>query len=117
MVLMSVLILTACGMDSAKTEEASPKEEKPVAAVGETTEAKTEGEPEMIIKISNGSSESAPTVITAVNVFKPMVEEATNGKVRVDVYAGAQLGDDTKATEACRAGELEMVNTSTAHHL
>jgi tripartite ATP-independent transporter DctP family solute receptor len=43
-----------------------------------------------------------------------MVEEKSNGRIKVEVYSGGQLGDDTKGTEACRAGELEIVNTSTA---
>ncbi|WP_317855591.1 DctP family TRAP transporter solute-binding subunit [Chakrabartyella piscis] len=111
---VSMLSLTACGgMSSAQSD--APAEE--AAAPVETEAAapvQADSEAEIVIKLSNGSSESAPTVVTATDVFKPMVEEATDGKVRIDVYASAQLGDDTKATEACRAGELEMVNTSTA---
>lgn len=113
--MMVTQALTGCGMDSAKTQEVTSA----APASGETTPGTQASgvdtsNAEVVIKLSNGSSESAPTVQAAINVFKPMVEEKTNGRVRVEVYYGAQIGDDTKATEACRAGELEMVNTSTA---
>lgn len=117
-VMLAAHLLAGCGMESAKTQDTAA-----AGAAGETTAVQQTSQDasgvdtsnaEVVIKLSNGSSESAPTVQAAMNVFKPMVEEKTNGKVRVEVYFGAQLGDDTKATEACRAGELEMVNTSTA---
>ena len=69
---------------------------------------------EITVRISNGSSASAPTVVAAETVFKPYVEEASNGRITVESYSGAILGDDTKSTEACRAGELEIASTSTA---
>lgn len=68
----------------------------------------------LVIRVSNGSSKGAPAVVEQLHTFKPMVEEASNGRIEIDVYSGAQLGDDTKATEACRQGELEIVSTSTA---
>ncbi len=68
----------------------------------------------LVIRVSNGSSESAPTVQAAINVFAPAVEEASNGRITVENYYSSVLGDDTKATEACRSGELEIASTSTA---
>lgn len=71
--------------------------------------------PEKItIRVSNGASESAPTVQASINVFAPAVEEASNGRITVENYYSSVLGDDTKATEACRSGELEIASTSTA---
>ena len=93
------LTLVGCGKSDSKS------------AAGE---AKSADDGKLVIRVSNGSSLGAPAVQEQINTFKPMVEEATNGKVEINVYYGATLGDDTKGTEACRSGELEIVSTSTA---
>lgn len=67
-----------------------------------------------VIKISNGISDKHPVYKAQVEVFKKMVEEETDGRYVVEVYHSNQLGDDVKATEALRAGTLEMTFTSTA---
>lgn len=117
-VMVAAQMLAGCGMDSAKTQAPAASDAAGTTAAAQGPAAGEAGvdtsNAELVIKLSNGSNESAPTVQAAINVFKPMVEEKTNGRVKVEVYYGAQIGDDTKATEACRAGELEMVNTSTA---
>lgn len=69
---------------------------------------------QITIKVSNGASESSPGVQAQTSTFKTMVEEKSKGRIKVEIYSGGQLGDDTKGTEALRAGELEIVNTSTA---
>ena len=68
----------------------------------------------LTIKLSNGASASSPGVVAQNSTFKKLVEEASKGTITVQVYSDNQLGDDTKGTEAVRAGDLEMCNTSTA---
>ncbi|MBK5200796.1 MAG: DctP family TRAP transporter solute-binding subunit [Spirochaetaceae bacterium] len=82
--------------------------------VTQTATSETTTPEKLVIRVSNGSSKGAPAVVEQLNTFKPMVEEASHGRIQIDVYSSAQLGDDTKATEACRQGELEIVSTSTA---
>ncbi|MDK2789439.1 MAG: TRAP-type transport system periplasmic protein, partial [Epulopiscium sp.] len=67
-----------------------------------------------VIKVGNGFAEKHPAVIALKEKFKPLVEQKTNGRYTVEVYHSNQLGDDVKATEALRAGTLEMCTTSTA---
>jgi tripartite ATP-independent transporter DctP family solute receptor len=67
-----------------------------------------------VIKVSNGVAQSHPVVVALNEVFKKIVEEKTKGRYKVEVYFSNQLGDDVKATEACRAGTLETCVTSTA---
>ena len=66
------------------------------------------------MKVSNGAGETSPGVKAQLSVFAPMVENNSKGNIGVEVYSGAQLGDDTTATEMVVAGQLEINNTSTA---
>ena len=77
--------------------------------------AETQGKTnEIVIKVSNGAGETSPGVKAQLTTFAPMVEKDSNGRVGVEIYSGAQLGDDTTATEMVVAGQLEINNTSTA---
>jgi tripartite ATP-independent transporter DctP family solute receptor len=46
--------------------------------------------------------------------FKELVEARSSGRIKVDLFASAQLGDDTKMMTSLRAGTLEMTCPSTA---
>lgn len=41
-------------------------------------------------------------------VFKRIVEELTNGKIKVSIFPNAQLGGDREAFEMVKAGSLQM---------
>ena len=80
-----------------------------------TNSTETQGKSnEIVVKVSNGAAESSPGVQAQLTVFAPMVEKNSNGRVGVEIYSAAQLGDDTTATEMVVAGQLEINNTSTA---
>jgi len=64
-----------------------------------------------VIRISIGLNEAHPEFL-GLKKFKEIVEAKTNGRYDVQLYANAQLGDDVKATEALRAGTLEMTGPS-----
>jgi TRAP-type transport system periplasmic protein len=98
--------LSGCGFDEVKKETTQDTSE--VSSGVDTSAA------ELIIKVSNGASESSPGVQAQISTFKTIVEEKSEGRIKIEVYSGSQLGDDTKGTEAVRAGDLEAVNTSTA---
>lgn len=77
--------------------------------------AETQGKTNpIVVKVSNGAGETSPGVKAQLSVFAPMVENNSKGNIGVEVYSGAQLGDDTTATEMVVAGQLEINNTSTA---
>ena len=116
--------LAACGLAGttapAESESSKPAAETP--ATTETTEvgpysssAETQGKTNpIVVKVSNGAGETSPGVKAQLSVFAPMVENNSKGNIGVEVYSGAQLGDDTTATEMVVAGQLEINNTSTA---
>ena len=126
--LVMVLGLTSCGLVG---QEAPAPAEKPAAsapaapstsgdaAAAErpvyTNSTETQGKSnEIVIKFSHGAAETAPPVKAALSMFAPEVEVNSKGRIGVEVYSNAQIGDDTTATEMLIAGQLEMVNPSTA---
>ena len=84
-----------------------------VGTYGSSAETQGKTNP-IVVKVSNGAGETSPGVKAQLSVFAPMVENNSKGNMGVEVYSGAQLGDDTTATEMVVAGQLEINNTSTA---
>jgi tripartite ATP-independent transporter DctP family solute receptor len=116
--------LAGCGLAATKTPagSSSASTSGTTPATGESTEvgpygssAETQGKTNpIVVKVSNGAGETSPGVKAQLSVFAPMVENNSKGNIGVEVYSGAQLGDDTTATEMVVAGQLEINNTSTA---
>ena len=90
---MMLLVLAACG---------GGKEE----GGGESGEAKT-------IRAGIGLNDQHPQYLALVK-FKEIVEEKTEGKIKVETYHSSQLGDDRTMTEALQLGSQEVTIPSTA---
>ncbi len=101
------------GSSAAGSVSGSGSEGGKVGAYGSSAETQGKTNP-IVVKVSNGAGETSPGVKAQLSVFAPMVENNSNGNIGVEVYSGAQLGDDTTATEMVVAGQLEINNTSTA---
>ena len=84
-----------------------------VGTYGSSAETQGKTNP-IVVKVSSGAGGTSPGVKAQLSVFAPMVENNSKGNIGVEVYSGAQLGDDTTATEMVVAGQLEINNTSTA---
>jgi tripartite ATP-independent transporter DctP family solute receptor len=103
MVLVLLLSMTACTQISkpAETPEAKAPESTSSDQAGDTKDA------EIVFKVGSGGSETLPMYIALKEVFKPMVEEKSNGRIKVELYPASQLGDDVKLIEQLRSGTLE----------
>lgn len=102
-VLSTVAVLFTGCLASNKTPEAA----KPTTAAPAAQTSKK------VIKISMGVNEQHPSYLGAKK-FGEIVGAKTNGRYDVQVYANAQLGDDIKATEAVKMGNLEMTAPSSS---
>jgi len=67
-----------------------------------------EGEP-VILKAALSQNPSEPQV-RAVERFAEMVEEGTQGRIRVEVYPNNQLGNQRDVVEGLQMGSVEMAN-------
>lgn len=101
---MMLLSLAACGNQSAPAATTADS-----AAPASGTE--TPAEPEYIIRYAFTSPQDSQVGMIAEG-FKTRVEEYSNGRIRVDMYPDAQLGDKAANLESVRAGELEMCDAS-----
>lgn len=93
--LVLVLTLSGCGQ---KTQEVKP-EEKP-----QESEPKQET---MVLKLAEVQPEDYPTTIGDKEMAR-IVEEKTNGRIKIDVYAGGQLGDEKSVIEAVQLGGIDF---------
>ena len=65
----------------------------------------------IVIKYANTVAPDHPNNIAALK-FAELVAEKTNGKVKVEVFPAAQLGNEKELIEACMLGSLHMFQAS-----
>lgn len=105
-----VIGLSGC-QNSAKQDPAPEKTKASQAAKSEETEKDVSSQNAIVIKIACGLAEGTPMVVGS-QVFEETLEKLTDGRFDVQVYANAELGDDTVVTEAVSMGTLEMCCTT-----
>ena len=66
-------------------------------------------EAEITLRIGHGSAENTDHPITIhCNAMKEYIEEKTNGRIKVEVYPGGQLGDTKSLFEMVQLGMLDF---------
>ena len=73
---------------------------------GDTTEAK--GIP---LKVATYYADTHPTSIALEEVFKPMIDEGTEGRYTVELYGNNGLGSETEFNEGVSLGTIECCVT------
>ena len=66
---------------------------------------------DIILKLADNHAEDYPTVL-GDKEFARLVEERSNGNIRVDIYPGGQLGSEENTIEQVQFGVIDMVRTS-----
>ncbi len=87
--------LVACGGNGTATSGASS------AAGGGSSSLKT-------IRVAHYFNEAHPNHKALVEVFKPAIEEGSNGDITVQVFPNSQLGDEEAMSNGVRNGTIEM---------
>ena len=103
--LIMVLSLVACG--GSKKEE--PKQEE--TQTEETTTPETPAEPEYVFRCSTNHAESF-NVSEALRYWSDLVLERTNGRIKIEIYYDAVLGDEKSAIEQTQYGGLEFARVN-----
>ncbi|OQP06219.1 ABC transporter substrate-binding protein [Geobacillus sp. 46C-IIa] len=98
-VAIGLLFLTACSPETTQGGDAAKGEAK--------------GIQQRVIKAGIGLNEDHPQGQGLLK-FKEIVEEKSGGKMKVQTYFSATLGDDLKMTEALQAGTQEITIPSTS---
>ncbi len=107
--------LTACGGSASSTPQttealAAESKEAPKEESKASAPAETEGE-SMTLRFATDSSED---YVSTVQIYKfaDEVKEKTNGRIDIQVYAGAQLGDEASCVEQATMGSLDFTKSS-----
>lgn len=66
------------------------------------------GGKQVVLKLANYYAESHPQNVALKEKFKPMLEKAANGTIKVELYPNNQLGAEKEFTEGVKAGTIEM---------
>lgn len=104
------LTLFGCGQSKTTTQPSASAG----AASADSSAAQGEENPTYTLRVALTVGMDNPRYIALSEVFKPQVEEKTNGAVTVELYPSSQLGTDTETTEAVMLGNLEMVAPSSS---
>ncbi len=92
----------AQGSSDATSPAANPAPSSSVAA-----------EPEVVLKLGHGLAETV-VLHQAMLSYAEKVAERSNGRIRVDVYANAQLGNERDMVEGMQLGTVDIVYSATS---
>ncbi len=100
LLLLTVLALSAC---SSKTSESN----------GGSGDSDTSAETEVqVITVAHQQPDSHPVHISFTEKLKPMIEENSNGQLKVEIYGGGQLGGERDVMEQTQAGQIHISHLS-----
>lgn len=91
---LGTLLLTGCGGSGPKGTEATSK--NPV-----------------VIRVGSTLASTHPATVALTKTFKPLVEEGSNGALKVEVYEGGTLGGEKELYDSVRNGNLQMCAVGT----
>ena len=104
-VLLTVLLVSLALVSCSKKEAASSS----TTAASTTSTASTQKT--MVLRYAENQPQDYPTTQAAYK-FAEMVEEKTNGRIKIEVYYGAQLGDEKAVIEQLQFGAIDFTRVS-----
>src|SRR5690625_3357251 len=100
---LAVIVLAACGNSNNEANSGSDS--------GSTNSDSNEAVDAVTLRLAENQPEDYPTTIGAKK-FAELVEEKTDGRYKIDVYAGAQLGDEKSAVEQLQLGSIDLARVN-----
>ena len=94
-VMFAIGVISGCGNKTATTSTDTAKQETPA----------------ITLRMADNQPEGYPTVL-GDREFAKQLEEKTNGRIKVEVYIGGQLGDENSTTEQVQFGAIDAIRTS-----
>jgi tripartite ATP-independent transporter DctP family solute receptor len=73
--------------------------------------SRSSAQAKLVLKASDVHPAGYPTVVAVENLGKKL-EQATNGRISVQMYASMQLGGEKEAIEQCQVGALQLGRVS-----
>jgi len=107
-----VSVLAGCGTTPAPA--ASSAAPTPVASSAPSKEAQPSPKPQadqIVLRLAENQPADYPTTLGDLE-FARLVEERTNGRIKIEVYYGAQLGDEKSVIEQVQFGAIDFARIS-----
>jgi tripartite ATP-independent transporter DctP family solute receptor len=95
-------ILAACSGGGTEKEQTS--------APGNNDSNEKEKDP-IVLRLADNQPDDYPTVV-GDKAFAKLVEEKTDGRIKVEVYSGGQLGDEKSVIEQVQLGTIDFARVS-----
>lgn len=104
--IICLFIVTACGSNTTNT---TPNEPQNSSSNNNSSQNSQNAEPEeqVVLRLAHDSAESSLYHIPAVKLAE-LVEEKTNGSVKIEIFPSAQLGAGRDLIENVRNGSIDM---------
>ena len=106
LVLAGIMMLSLAACGGSQSGSASSSSGSSSAASGSSGSAKA-----IPLKVATYYADSHPTSVALAEVFKPMVEEGTEGRYTVELYGNNALGGEAEFNEGVKMGTIEMCIT------
>lgn len=103
--------LAACGGGSTASSAPASTQAAPAPSAADTAESEKAAGPEYVIRYAFTSPQDSQVGKIAEG-FRDRVAEYSNGRIDVEFFPSAQLGDKLANMESLRAGELEMCDAA-----
>ena len=100
--LAMVLSLAACGGKEEKPAD------KPAEAPSSGESAEAPAADPIVLRVSHKSSENSSWQKGAEK-WDELLNERTNGAIRLEIHPNSALGDQKESTEACQLGVIDIV--------
>lgn len=105
-ILILVLLVTLLAGCTPKTDTTDKPDD-----VDKPEEQEEVAEETITMRLAEVHAEGYPTTI-ADREFAKMVEERTDGRIKIEVYSGGQLGDEKAVTEQVQFGAIDIARVS-----
>ncbi len=113
-------LATGCSGNSKQETQASQKAETAAASVKKESTAaeskeKTYDTPELILRYAEVNAEKDERAQASMK-FAERIKERTNGRIEIQVFPGAQLGDNKQVFQNLQLGAIDMTNSVPAQY-
>jgi len=117
MIFMLALFLAACGGGSNTNTEGTEdtnegtEENETQNEVEEEPEESEDSDEVITLRLAENQPDDYPTTIGDYE-FARLVEEKTNGRYKIEVYSGGQLGDEVSTIEQLQLGSIDLARVN-----
>ncbi|SFD88494.1 tripartite ATP-independent transporter solute receptor, DctP family [Lentibacillus persicus] len=105
--LLAVITLIGCSSDGAASDNNADDSSDVENNSESGTEAESSGEAEITLRLSEPQVDDYPDSI-AEKEFAKKVEELSDGRIKIEVYTGGQLGDEKTTIEQTQVGIIDI---------